>query len=100
MGIPGKRPGPGRPKKGSTIAKQKFRDVLAAKITAEAEEWISAVRNSALGAYIIVEKDGKKIKGYTKAPDINAWRTATERAFGRPEESSELTGEIKLLIDV
>ena len=87
----GAREGAGRPKSSATVAAQEFREVLAAEIKKDADQWISAIKDLALGHFSQVKTKDGEVKVYKTAPDPAAWQKATDRAFGKPQESVDHT---------
>ena len=71
----------GRPVASATLIKQEFRKALAESIKKDAELWIGAIRDSALG-HRMVDKEGNI---YTVKPDPSAWQKGMDRAFGSPD---------------
>lgn len=88
----------GRPLGTATLIRQKFREALAKKIDAEAEDWLTAIRDSALGHYVQLQRKDGTVKVYKKSPDPAAWREAMDRAFGKAEQSVDVTSGGKPLI--
>lgn len=82
----GARKGAGRPMETSNLRAQEFRKALAEKIALESDQWLEAIKASALGHYAVI--NGTKI--YKKSPDASAWEKAMDRAFGKPKQEIDV----------
>ena len=113
----GKRAGAGRPLgsiEGSTIAKAEAREFIRALVRPELEPIVRAQIEHAKRVHYMVLRHGDgtntratdvkqldaalavgdaAFKIFTQAPNVQAFTAVTERAFDKPTEHHELTGE-------
>ena len=95
----GYRPGSGRKKgvkTGKTIAADKAREYMIARITAEMEPIVSAQIDLARG---LREKDAEG-HIYLRKPDKEAGQYLLSQAAGKPRETIENIGEVSIKIDI
>lgn len=93
----------GRPK-GTVGSKRKiemmFAARLAERINENADQWLDAITDLALGHNVAAtNKKGEIIKVYQEPPDARAWEKAMNRAFGRPKETLDASVKHEGLID-
>ena len=81
----------GRPVASATLIKQEFRKALAERIKKDADKWIDAIQDSALGHWMEVKQADGTVKVYKTKPDPSAWQKGMDRAFGAPEQEVDLT---------
>ena len=105
MSAGGKRPNAGR-KKGSktvrSLSMEAARNKIVNFVNESLEPLLEAQRDSALGHWKAELKDGKE-KIYLVSPNFQAIEGMLSRAYGKPKESIEHSGEIKvkeLILDV
>lgn len=85
----------GRPKGYASIAAENFRAALCKEIEKEAAEYVKAWKALALGHWVEVkDENGNPVSIYKKSPDNSALRDLTNRAFGKPEQPIEHSGDI------
>jgi len=87
----GKREGAGKKIATATLIAQKFRKALAKRINKDANKWMDAIEDAALGHWIEAKQIDGSMRVYKTKPDPNAWQKATDRAFGNPEQGIDLT---------
>lgn len=95
----GKRPGAGRKpgvKASHTIASENARAYAIQRITKELDPILTAQIEAAKGMY--VETDKKIV--YQKSPDLKAGEFLLNQNIGRPKETMEVQGEMRLKLDV
>ena len=83
----GKREGAGKPVASATLYAQEFRQALAARIKANADEWMSAIEALAVGHW----KEGKNGRVFKTSPDANAWKIAIDRSHGLLRQETDIT---------
>src|SRR3990167_940580 len=91
----GARPGAGHPKgmvASSTLITQLFRKTLAERVEKDAEKWIDAISDAALGHLVMIEAtDGSVERVYLKSPDPSAWDKVMDRIYGKAKMEVDVT---------
>ena len=90
----------GRKKGAASIAAEMFRNELAKKIEAESQEWLDAIKDTALGHYVMQKTKDGDVRVYKKSPDPQAWEKALDRAFGKPKQDLDITSNGETFGDV
>lgn len=75
----------------STLYAQQFREALAKQIMEDSKSWLKAIEDAAKGHYVIKQTENGEVTAYKKSPDPVAWEKAMNRAFGKPQESVDIT---------
>ncbi len=93
----------GRPK-GSlskkTLLKQKIEEQLIEEAQKHVPGMLQALVDAAQGVWVEVRKDGKAVRVYRKAPEVQAIKEYFDRIMGKSTQSVEVEGNLGLDLSI